>query len=91
MTHRISKKTRERAALICSIAACEPPWGRAICETARDLGLNDGHAESLALQARYKADETLELNWPEDAPGFYETACAEAEALLRCGREPSNG
>jgi hypothetical protein len=80
--HFVGKRTREQAALVCAIAACERKRsGLSMTDIA--LHLNVSHAAyQLAMKARaYVADM--------DGHDGYEHACAEAEALLRCGWSPS--
>jgi len=84
---KIDKRTREEAALICAIAACElkahnggvAAWGVADRIGATRESLN------LALDAKVFAI----AGRIDDTEWNYEHACAEAEALLRTGWSPS--
>lgn len=67
---------REKAALICQIAASNPDLADAYGSVCRDLGLERGDAFELALGA-----------WC-DAGSFDDWQDAEAEALIRTGRSP---
>ena len=99
---RISKRTRERAALICAIAACDENDG--IGSVANTLGVPDGDSvRRLALEAQAHAFRSMRRTagrmWmgerlPPDsrrrrmAKVNYGQTYAEAEALLRTGWEP---
>jgi hypothetical protein len=93
VTVRISKRTREQAALLCAIGASTPLESGFYYTIALDLGVDERAVVDLAFAARYKAWRNA--GWH---PASSARACAsawglcrhdaEAEALLRCGWDP---
>lgn len=85
---KISKRTREQAALICAIAASEPKaslGGETLFGVAERLDAPE-QTTRLAHDAKTFAWNVLvRLGWHQ---WVYEAACAEAESLLRCGWSP---
>jgi hypothetical protein len=78
---RISKKTREEAALICQVAASNESHAESYSMVANDLGIADGW---------FPAVESLEMAFQAwRYTQYMEMPDAEAEALLRTGWEPS--
>lgn len=84
---RIAKKTREQAALICAIAACEVPEGISY------RGPRAWYAETIGpgLGASQPAIRLAIAAWEHVTKrnSWCQWHDAEAEALLRCGWEPS--
>lgn len=82
---KISKKTREQAALICAIAACETKEG----DTLSDISTRCKVSRAADRLARAAYERTFYSHWAFVEDLFnYEFACAEAEALLRTGWTP---
>lgn len=82
MAERISKRVREEAALLCSIAASTDIL---VTQAAGFIGASDD-AVALAYDAWsrsfWNTDHLRGLDWCED--------WAEAESLLRCGWLPGD-
>jgi hypothetical protein len=81
VTCRISKRTRDRAALICQIAASNEIWN--YTDIARRLGYRGDDEASLAAHAY--AVVTVRGGMRPLAERD-----AEAESLLRCGWSPGD-
>lgn len=77
---RISKRVREEAAVLCSIAACNEWEWTAICAP-------DSNTESGALA--WQAERTAYAAWRSNPDWTPDTHWAEAEAMLRTGWSPS--
>jgi hypothetical protein len=82
---RISKRVREEAALLCAIAASTNDVSLSDAAFFRASGFD--RAWQVALDAKIFVCRNSSLDSSED----YELACAEAEALLRCGWIPGDG
>jgi hypothetical protein len=84
---RISKKTRERAALICAMSASGRGYACFTGCVADHLGI---HEESASVRLAYLAIVFVEttVQSPQRARGWHRANPAEAEALLRTGWSP---
>ena len=81
---RISRRTREQAALICAIAASTPSMTEAYA-LVRVNARTDDAAYALAFGAWVQAHGDRGWSSPADP-----AVDAEAEALLRCGWSPGD-
>lgn len=90
---RISKRVREEAAVLCSIAACnEWEWTEsdpASCapDSNPAIGAPDSNTESGALA--WQAERTAYAAWRSNPDWTPDTHWAEAEAMIRTGWSPS--